>query len=281
MNKYILAFILMPGFLAAQIDLPPASPDASWVHQLGFTQVSLSYSRPQMRDRKIFGELVPYGEIWRTGAGESTRIRFSEDILFAGKNVNKGNYSLYSIPGPDEWTIILNEDATLHGDFGYDEKKDILRVQIKASKSSNTKESFQIEMTDFKPDYSASLRLSWEDTEIFIPIKSNADNKIMAQIQEHLIRNKSDNANLLNKGAQYYFTQNRDLVQALEWSVQSELLSSDIYNYVHLTIRILEKLKRFPEAIQSAEKAIQLSRQKNMNTEADQWEKKIIDWRKM
>ena len=275
----IITLFLLPTFLVAQIDLPAASPDASWNHQLGFTQISLSYSRPHMRGRKVFGELVPFNVLWRTGAGESTRIKFSEDINFGGQIVKKGSYSLYSIPAADEWTIILNEDATLHGDFGYDEKKDVLRIKVKPTKGAETNESFTIELTNFKPDYSATLQLKWENTTIQIPIVSNANSKIMAQIQENLIHNKVENAALLNKGAQYYFSQKKDLNQALFWSEKSQSIVADNFNYVYLTTKILESLKRYPDAIQSAKKAVELGRKKDMVDEVKLLELKIAEWK--
>lgn len=270
---------MLPSFLVAQIDLPPASPDASWTHQLGFTQIDLSYSRPQMRGRKTFGALVPYNVLWRTGAGESTRIKFSDDIKIGGQSVTKGQYALYSIPGPDEWTIILNADATLHGDFGYDEKKDVLRVNVKPTNSPKTHESFTIELTDFQADYSAVLRLSWENTIINIPVVSNSDTRIMAQIQENLIQNAGENAGLLNKGAQYYFSQKKDLNQALVWSQKSESLAADNFNYTFLSSKILEELRRFPEAIKSAERALEIGKKKGMAEEVKLLEEKISEWK--
>lgn len=277
-KTFIFILFLLPSFLVAQIDLPPASPDASWTHQLGFTQIDLSYSRPQMRGRKIFGELVPYHVLWRTGAGESTRIKFSDDIKIGGHSVTKGQYALYSIPGPDEWTIILNADATLHGDFGYDEKKDVLRVKVKPTNSPKTHESFTVELTDFQADYSAVLRLSWENTIINIPVVSNADSRIMAQINDNLIQKTTENAALLNKGAQYYFSQKKDLNQALVWSKKSESLVSDNYYYTYLTTIILQDLKRYNDAIKSAERAIEICRNKNMAEEAKYLEEKISEW---
>ncbi len=278
MKTFIFILFLIPSFLVAQIDLPPASPDASWVHQLGFTQIALSYSRPQMKGRKIFGALVPYDVLWRTGAGESTRIKFSEDIIFGGKPVKKGQYGLYSIPGKKEWTIILNEDATLHGDFGYDEKKDVLRIKVKPFKSAATQESFTIDLKGFKSDYSASLELKWENTTILVPIMSTANDKIMAQIQENLLVKKVENAGLLNKGAQYYFAHNKDLNQALEWSNKSEALAGDNFNFSLLTTNILGRLKRYPEAIKSAEKALELARKKDMTDDVKSLEAMIKEW---
>jgi len=262
MKTFILIVFLIPSFMMAQIDLPPASPDASWTHQLGFTQIDLSYSRPQMRGRKIFGALVPYDILWRTGAGESTRIKFSEDIKIGGQDVKKGQYALYSIPGPDVWTIILNADATLHGDFGYDEKKEVLRIKVKPDKSTATQESFTIELTEFKPDYSAVLQLAWENTIVKVPIVSNADNRIMVQIKENLVIQHVENAALLNKGAQYYFIQKRDPNQALLWSQKSESLAADNFNYVYLTTKILEELKHYTDAIKSAERAVEIGKKK-------------------
>jgi Protein of unknown function (DUF2911) len=278
MKTVIFIVFLFPSLLSAQIDLPPASPDASWTHQLGFTQIDMSYSRPQMRGRKIFGSLVPYHVLWRTGAGESTRIKFSDDIKICGQSVMKGQYALYSIPGPDEWTIILNADATLHGDFGYDQKKDVLRVKVRPTISPKTQESFTVELTDFQADYSAVLRLSWENTIINIPVMTNADSRIMAQINDHLIQKSGGNAGLLNKGAQHYFSQKKDLNQALVWSQKSESIVSDNYNYTYLTTIILEDLKRYADAIHSAERALEIVRKKNMVEEAKHLEEKIAEW---
>jgi hypothetical protein len=279
MKPIIFVIVLLPAFLKAQIDLPPASPDASWNHQLGFTQISLSYSRPHMRDRKIFGALVPYDVLWRTGAGESTRIKFSEDVVFGGQPVKKGQYGLYSIPGKDEWTVILNEDATLHGDFGYDEKKDVHRVKVKPTNSPTSFESFTIELTDFKSDYSAAIQLSWENTIVKVPVVSNADSRIMTQIQESLLTQNAENAAQLNKGAQYYLLQKKDLNQALLWSQKSESLSADNFNYVYLTTKILEELKRYSDAIKSAEKALEIGKKKDKIEEINLLEEKISEWK--
>lgn len=277
----LLPFIILlfPGFISAQIDMPPASPDASWTHQLGFTQIQLAYSRPQMRGRKIFGALVPFNEIWRTGAGESTRITFSDDIKLGGKPIKKGKYALYSIPGPEEWTIILNEDATLHGDFGYDEKKDALRFKVTPQKSPTSFESFTIDLTEFQANYSATLQLCWENTIIKIPVESNADDRIMAQIEESMLNKKSENPALLHKAAQYYLWQGKDLKQALAWSEESEALKPDNFDYIYLSVKILEALHRIPEAMRAAEKAIETGIKNNRTEEVSVLRQKISTWK--
>ena len=119
--------------------------------------------------------------------------------------------------------------------------------------------------------------MKWENTTINVPIKSTADDRIMAQIQENLIVKKVENAGILNKGAQYFFSQNKDLNQALEWSITSETLSVDNINYSVLTANILERLKRYPEAIESAQKALELARKKDMTDDVKNLEEKIKD----
>ena len=157
----------------------------------------------------------------------------------------------------------------------------MLRIKVKPAKSITIQESFTIELTDFKPDYSASLELKWENTTIMVPIMSTADGKIMAQIQENLLVKKVENAGLLNKGAQYYFTQNKDLNQALEWSKKSEALAGDNFNFSLLTSHIFGRLKRYPEAIKSAEKALELARKKDMTDDVKNLEEKIQEWKKV
>lgn len=271
--------VFIPFCLSAQIDMPPSSPDATWVHQLGFTQIDLSYSRPQMRGRKIFGNLVPYNELWRTGAGESTRINFNDDIFFAGQKVKKGKYAIYSIPNPKEWTIILNSDATLHGDFGYDETKDVLRVKIKPERSAEKSESFVIDLIDFQPDFSAVLQMKWDNTLIKIPVKSLTEDKILAQIEETLIRNKSENAGLLLKGAQFYYQLGKDKLQALEWAKKADSITTGNFSNVFLMAMISGDLNKYEEAIKSAEKAIQIGKKQNKTEEVMRLEEKITSWR--
>ena len=274
-----LYLLILPAYLSAQIDLPPASPDASWTHQLGFTKIELQYSRPHMRSRKIFGSLVPYGVLWRTGAGESTRITFSEDITLGGEHVKKGKYAIYSIPGPDEWIIILNTDATLHGDFGYDEKKDALRFKVKPLKSDAVYESFTIELLEFTPDHKATLEMKWENTVIKIPIDSHADSNIMRQIDLNLVKATSDNPALLYKAAQYYYTARKDLNQALKWVENAVALSKENFDYSLLNTKILVALNRYPEALSTAQRALELGKKANRAEDVWMLSKDIEEWK--
>lgn len=127
------------------------------------------YSRPQKNGREIFGELVPFGKVWRTGANEATEITFYEDISFGGKAVEAGTYSLFTIPGENKWTVILNEAVNLWGAYQYDSSKDVARVEVKPKSTAASVETFSI--TSKKADEGYHLLLGWDDTYIEVPIK--------------------------------------------------------------------------------------------------------------
>lgn len=280
----VIIFFLGICFISkAQIELktPPPSPEAEWKQKLGFTDISLKYEKPLMRGRKIFGELVPFGQIWRTGAGESTRIHFSEDIVFGGQAIKKGSYSLFTIPNQNEWTVILNTDTTGHGAFSYDEKKDLFRIKVNPETTARVYESFSISIDDIMPDYSANLYLNWENTQIKIPVKSNADAVVMNDINQKINVEKLEDAKFFNNAAQYYFTNKKDLKQALIWSKKSEEIADDNFNYANLTTRILEEQKDYIAAMKSAQKAIELGSKKNMKGAVANLQKKVDEWQKV
>lgn len=284
--KKITIIVLFLGICTishAQIELktPPPSPEAEWKQKVGFTDISLKYEKPLMRGRKIFGELIPFDQIWRTGAGESTRIRFSEDIIFGGKAVKKGSYSLFTIPNPNEWTVILNTDTTGHGAFSYDEKKDLFRIKVKPETTTRTYESFSITIEDITPDHSANLYLNWENTQIKVSLKSNADAVVMNEINQKIIVEKLEDAKFFNNSAQYYFANKKDLKQALIWSKKSEEMADDNFNYANLTTRILEEQKEYAAALKSAQKAIELGTKKNMKGAVANLQKKVEEWQKI
>lgn len=266
----------------AQVELktPPPSPEAEWKQKVGFTDISVKYERPLMRGRKIFGALIPFDQIWRTGAGESTKIRFSDDVKFGGKEVKKGYYSLFSIPNLSEWTIILNTDTTGHGAFSYDAKKDVFRIKVKPETTTRVYESFSISIEDIMPNYSANLYLNWENTQVKIPIQSNADDVVMKDINTKINVEKLEDAKFFNNAAQYYFANKKDLKQALAWSKKSEEMVSDNYSYANLTTKILEEQKDYSAAIVSAQKTIELASKKNLKSVVENLQKKVAEWQK-
>lgn len=131
--------------------------------------IRVIYSRPQRDNRTIFGELVEYNKVWRLGANEATEIEFFKDAVIAGKKIVKGRYTLYAVPSPDKWTIVINKDTDTWGAFVYDEKKDLLRTDVPVQKLADTLDVFSIELT--KTEKGAAMTIAWENVSVTIPIE--------------------------------------------------------------------------------------------------------------
>ena len=151
---------------------PTPSPEAAFTQQFGDSEIQVQYARPLARGRKIFGGLIPFDSLWRTGAGECTTLKTKEDVIIGGKKIGAGKYSLFTIPSANEWTVILNSDVSMHGTNGYDAQKDVHRFTVKPIKTGRFYESFTIEINDFTPQGSASLNILWENTMVQIPLQS-------------------------------------------------------------------------------------------------------------
>ena len=151
---------------------PPLSPEAAFTQQFGESEIAVQYARPSARGRKIFGGIVPFDSLWRTGAGESTTLNFKAEVMIGDKKMAAGKYALFTIPRADEWTIVLNSDVSLHGIFGYDVKKDVHRFIVKPMKTDRFYETFTVEINDFNQQGGASLNLIWENTMVKIPLQN-------------------------------------------------------------------------------------------------------------
>jgi Protein of unknown function (DUF2911)/Protein of unknown function (DUF3347) len=279
MKKLTLLVLLISLSLGvfAQLNVPEPSPSASFSQTLGFTKIRVDYARPGAKGREVFGKLIPYGEIWRTGAGDCSTINFNEDVTIGGKKIAKGKYSLFSIPNADQWTIILNTDTTLHGTSGYDEKKDVHRFTIKPEKSARFYTTFTIELSDIVKD-NGMLYLIWENTIAKFEIQSNAKERILADIDNKINKLKTDNSKLYYQAAEYYYNQRMELDQANNWIAKAVKMEPDNFYYPNLQAKILETQGKFTEAIPVAQKAIELANKGNMTQAASNWEKKIVVW---
>ena len=164
----LLTLCTFVGDTFGQNEKPAPSPTATFSQKVGLTDVSIIYSRPSKKGRTIIGDLVPYGKVWRTGANATTKFTFSDDVKIGGKDLPAGTYSLFTIPGENEWTIIFNKDFK-GGAGSYKESEDALRVKIKSTKIAETVETFLINIEDNKPN-SALIELLWESTLVQIPL---------------------------------------------------------------------------------------------------------------
>ncbi|WP_296701483.1 DUF2911 domain-containing protein [Algoriphagus sp.] len=258
----LLAFLfLLIGIQAnaQQIDMPQASPSAKIAQKIGLTDVTVSYSRPSMKGRKIFGELVPYGSVWRTGANGATILSFSTDVMIQGNNIPKGQYSLYSIPDKNTWTIIISKNTKLWGAIGYNPEEDVIRVQVTPEKTKKKYETFEIGF-DNMTDSGADLNLAWEQTSVRFHISMDPDPVVMAQIKEYVLDQETDNPNLLYEASSYYLNTGRDLDKAYKW-IQESVENDPKYWAFHLKAKIEVALGMKTEAVESAKESIELAQE--------------------
>jgi hypothetical protein len=257
-NTFLLALLLVGmTAVAQQLQMPQASPSAKISQKVGLTDVIVDYSRPSTKGRKIFGELVPFGQVWRTGANGATVLTFSTEVSIGGTKVPAGSYALYSIPGKSSWTMILSKDTKLWGAIGYDAKDDLLRFEASPAKTSRMYDSFEISFNKLT-DNSADLSIKWEQTRVTFSIQTDVDPIVMADIKKQVIDAQSTNPALLYQAANYYFSSNKDGNQAYAWIKQSTD-SDPKYWTLHLRAKIELSLGKKTEALESASKSKNLA----------------------
>jgi hypothetical protein len=254
---FFLFLMLLIHVSNAQIDFPNLSPPAYLKQTVGFTDIIAEYERPAVRGRKIMDGLVPFGKIWRTGAGKCTRISFSEDVTIHNTTIKAGAYSLFTIPTVTEWTVIFNMDTTLYGAYDHDAKKDVVRFKVLSQKPGRFYESFTIDIDIVNNN--AEFYLSWENTQIHFPVLTGADERIMSSIHQQLIQGQSDNGNLYQGAADYYIMNNKDLIQALNFAELAIQKNGEVSSY-YRKMQISDKLGNYPAAIQAAKAGIQYIR---------------------
>ena len=247
-------FTLIEGF--SQIDFPALSHASELSQQIGGVQMEVVYERPSARGRKIYGGLVPFGKVWRTGAGPVTKLRFSDRVQIAGKEVPAGTYSLLSIPMPQTWTLILNSDTTLYGASDYTEEKDLLRFEVPTGFSARFYETFTIDL-DVKP-YMAELYISWTDIQLHFPIHTFTERDTEEAIEQQLLSAESDDAEIYAEAAGYYQWMGKDFPKALELVNKSLAKERSLFAY-RVKGELLEKMGKEEEAIATTQEVIQFA----------------------
>lgn len=253
--SFVFAFVLTTiaigqGQQAPTLKVPVLSPLAEITQEVALTQVKLSYARPSAKGREVFGELVPFGEIWRTGANASTKLTFTEDVKIEGNPLKAGTYALYSIPGEKEWTIIIHSNLrhrSLAGNV-YKPEEDVFRFNVKPSKTTGFVETFTIAFTDITTN-SANLALSWESTEVKFKIEFDVDSRIIQQIAE--LEKAEGGMSAMNYflAAEYNFHNDKDLDQAHRWIMTALEKSPKNSRFGLLRARILNKAGKKDEAL--------------------------------
>ncbi len=222
---------------AQTLTTPQPSPTQTVKQNFGVGSIELSYSRPAKKGRKIMGDLVPFGKVWRTGANSATTLTFSEDVTIGGKEIKAGKYGLLTIPDAGKWTIIISKDINVNQPSLYKPENDVVRVQADAVATPFTIENFTINFSDITGS-SCNLELMWENTYLQFAITTGTDAKVMKQIDE--LMNK-DNKPYFN-AASYYYDNGKDMSQALSWVNKALETNKDAFYMYLLKARIHKKL---------------------------------------
>ena len=249
---YFLIILTIVTSSAAQQELkvPTLSPITDISQEVGLTQVKLSYSRPSAKGRKVFGGLVPFNEVWRTGANASTKLTFAQDVTIAGNPLKAGTYALYTIPGATEWTVIVHTNTShrsIAGDV-YKQAEDAFRFKVKPSKTSNFVETFTIEFGDITTK-SCSVIVSWENTETRFTIEFNVDVEVEKQIAALSAAPGGMSHQSLFLSAEYYLHNDKDLAKADGWIASAIEKSPKNARYGLLRAKILAKSGKRDEAL--------------------------------
>jgi hypothetical protein len=276
---YFLSLLLSSTIAFAQINVPKPSPLSTLEQKVGLTDVTIAYSRPSKKGRMIFGDLVPYGKMWRTGANASTKITFDQDVKIEGNDVPAGTYALYTIPGEAEWEIILHKNLTYWGTGGknYKTEEDQLRFKVKPNNAYPVvTETMTINLTNLTNE-ECVVELLWDKTQVTFKLETEVDALVQAEIDEKM---KGVTKATYYQAARYYLENGKDLNQALEW-INLSLVDNEKYWIVRQKALILAKLERYEEAIEAAELSKKLAEGYNegyvkMNQKSiEEWSKKV------
>lgn len=254
-----IVFLITTTNSFSQSIFPNLSPKGRIEQTIGSTNITVDYERPAARGRKVFGELVKYEKLWRTGAGNCTKITFSQPVIIDNKKVNKGTYSVLTIPNTNEWTVILNTDTTLYGIASYNERNDLLRFKAKPQSTDRYYESLTIDI-DVIPN-NAIVYIAWEKTQIAFQVETETDKVANDFIQQNLLTDKSTDPEEYAVAAEYYFYMDKDLDRALIL-IDKAIRKKNESWYYRQKIDILEKQMKYKEAIDCANLAISLNQKR-------------------
>ena len=277
MRRFILSVLFVAATVASfaqgQLKLPALSPNAKISQDFSVSNIEISYSRPSMRGRKIFGEVVPFGKVWRTGANSATKIKIGEDMEIGGQKVKAGEYAIYTIPGKDKWEVILNSGTGNWGTDGYAKDADLARFTVKPSSIEGNCQTFTIMITDITFT-TCKIEMVWEKTKIVIPV--------VAHNADHIDMN-IDNA--INhpapipyfSAANYYYETNQKTEMAKMYVDKAVAQDPKAFYMWLLKARIEKRLGNKEEAIAAAKKSMELAQGSVFEAEYTRNGNEIID----
>lgn len=263
--------------LNAQITTPQPSPKATIMQKIGLTDFTISYSRPSARSRMVFGDLVPYGEKWRTGANEATLLKISDDIMIEGQALKAGEYAIYTVPDKFNFEWIFYKNTTSWGlPEEWKEEEVALRVKTPVNMVNNKTETLTFDFDELR-NTSAVLKLTWENVTTACKITVNPDIKVMKDIEKALGGPKAGD---YYAAGRYYLENDKDANQAYQWLHKANEMSPKFY-YLRQEALALAKLNRYKEAIEVAKKSTEMAKTEKNEEYVKMNTKDIETWSKM
>ncbi len=264
---FILFLAFLPFTRVEGQELPKPSPKAELEQRIGLTDVEIEYSSPGVKGREIFGDLVPYGEMWRTGANKATTIEFSKPVIIKGNEVPAGKYSFFTIPNEQKWTLILNKKTELWGTGGYKKKHDQLRFEVKPKDLGRKRERMTFLFSDFGPE-GGRVDLEWAQVRVSFQVETKTDEQAMENIEKTLSEVPGKYAN----SARYALRAEKHYEKALGWANTSIELEPGWYN-TWIKGELLIRLDRHEEALKA------MKRSKKLGKKADTfyYKDKVLD----
>jgi tetratricopeptide (TPR) repeat protein len=283
MKKFIYTTILTAFFAVsafAQLQLPQESNKATVSQVVGDTTISITYFRPNVKGRTVWGDLVPYDKVWRSGANNATVFEINNDVTINGQALPKGKYSLHSIPTATDVTLIFNKTWDQWGSFNYDEKQDQLRVKVKPQTTNVSRETLMYEFEGVK-DNSTEAILSWEKWRIPFTVNvGDIYSRTLGQIRNAIQTRATDDVRPLNQGAGYVFASKKkeNYDEALGW-LDTSIKTKEGFGNLSAKARLLAEMGKKKEAIATGEKAIQVGKAASPAANTADFEKTLAGWK--
>ena len=256
LTVFSCASLLFINVVTAQVNMPSPSTTQTVKQEFGMGSIELIYSRPNIKNRIVFGDLVPYGKLWRTGANGATRLTFTTPVEIGGKKIDTGSYALYTIPAEDNWEIILNKGINNGGTAGYKESEDVVRFTVSSVKATTKTETFTMQFANIKPE-SCDLQLVWEKKSVSISITTNIKDKIRAQLDAAMLTEKKP----YWQAAQFYFEYDKNLTRALENVTKATEENPKAFYMFLYKARIEKEMGKTAAAMETSKTSLALSKE--------------------
>ena len=279
MKKWIFFVLLVStsNYFLAQLTRPMASPLSKVEQRVGLTDITLNYSRPSVNDRIIFGNVVPFGELWRTGANENTKITSTDLLLFGKDTLMPGTYAIFTKPSVSSWVIYFYTETTNWGTPEiWDESKIALTLNVTPLQTQDFTETFTINFDDIST-HSGNIVLLWEKTKVSIPFLVPTAEKMNANIDKLMA---GPSAGDYYAAAEFYFKENKELNKALSWASQAVELRPDAYWIIRLKSQIQAANGDYKGAIETAKKSLELAEKEGNQAYIDYNKQAIEEWGK-